>query len=401
MLKIKKDKEVVNLKQILELFKLNKKFLIIFVCIIELVVIVSTFILPYEYEAASTTLPQKQESGGSLSNFLQSVAGGITLGGSVGGTQSQVMAEVLRSRSVAKLITESLKLYNKPQFKDIPKEDIIDLIRNSIIVEVERSGLITVRVSIKTEWFPNSSDKDTAKILVANLSNSAIRSLDKIIRGKNILNSHNSRLYIETQLEHYRKNLDSLDEIIESFQLDNKVLALDEQTKSIIAQGAYLASNVIKTEIELTLAKQEYESDSPIIKAFQQSIQTLRNQLTKVQSGSLFGSDAVSLPLIQVPKLYRLYANLIRDKKILEQVTLYLETQKHQEAIQEEKDIPLIEPLDEAVPPKRQVSPSKKLMVILGFIISAFFGCLTVFSYALIKGSLYLRKDVVINPIRD
>jgi uncharacterized protein involved in exopolysaccharide biosynthesis len=97
------SKEEFTFQKIFQTLKFNKKFLGLFIASGMILVILYSFIMPYEYKAVATLLPPKDNgSGGGLSSFLQSVSGGGIVLGSLGqSNQSQVFAEILKSRSVA------------------------------------------------------------------------------------------------------------------------------------------------------------------------------------------------------------------------------------------------------------------------------------------------------------
>lgn len=77
-----------------------------------------------------------------------------------------------------------------------------------------------------------------------------------------------------------------------------------------------------------------------------------------------------AIPLEKVPSLIREYANLLREQKILEQVAIFLETQKYTETIQEATEIPGVDVLDYPTIPLSHSSPNRKILLIFTFIFS-------------------------------
>ena len=84
----------------------------------------------------------------------------------------------------------------------------------------------------------------------------------------------------------------------------------------------------------------------------------------------MFKNDNFSIPFSDIPELMREYTALYRDKKIYEQVLLYLETQSHQDALQASRDISQVEMLDFPNLPEIPTAPHKTLMVVLAFMVS-------------------------------
>jgi uncharacterized protein involved in exopolysaccharide biosynthesis len=384
-----------TLLNLFKLVKYHKKFFISFVAISLIIVGLYSYIMPQEFHSVGTILPQQQSDRSSgLSTFLQSMSGaGNLLIGSTGQTsQLQVFAEILRSRTVASYIVDSLDLMKYPNFKGLSKNELSQLIKSMLDITVERSGIIIVTAAISTPYFPKQENIESAKALASKIANTAISGLDYVIRQKSITTAKKTRLYIENELEKYDKRLDSLENILEEFQSKNKVLLLEEQTNAILSQSVSAGTELSKAQIDLSIAEQEYEPNSPTIKSYRKIVDFLKNQYGKIQQGGLTTNDEFSIPLSKIPKLYRDYIDLSRDRKIIEQVILYLETQRHQEAIQEQRDIPLVEPLDLALKPETRYAPNRKLMILVGLVISTFFAIALISIYGMIKGQIYLKK---------
>jgi tyrosine-protein kinase Etk/Wzc len=387
-------KEEFSLKSIFNLCKMHKKFLILFIGIIVVLTGVYSFIIPQKFTATTTVLPPEDEgTSGGLSGFLQSISGGISLGGMSKGLKIELYLEMLTSRSVAEYIVNECNLTQYEDFKIGNKNILYDMVRNLLEVEANRSGLMIISTTIKTPYFPNSKDKIFAAELAAKISNAAIEGLDYINRKKSSIKAKKKKEFISRILVENKKMLDSVDMEMEKFQKENKLVAIDEQTQAILENIVGVGVELSKAEVELGIISQEFEPASPIVKAYERQVEDLAKQYEKTQSGGLIPTDKFSIPLDEVPTLLRKYTNLLRDQKILTQVILYLETQKYQEAIQEESDILTVQALDEAFPPYRKSSPSRLIMLFISFFISSFLGISYIIIKALKKGNLYIEKE--------
>jgi uncharacterized protein involved in exopolysaccharide biosynthesis len=363
------------------------------------ITVIYSFIMPQTFKAKTVLMPPQKESsgGGGLSGFLQSLGGGgmpdISIPGVGGSSNKQLLfASVLKSRSIAKYVTDSLGLRQNPMFRGIEDEVLYNLLIESINVEVEKSGLLTVEVTVGTGFFPGGKDARGAAELSSQIANKSIEALNFIVKSKNIISAQKTKKYIEKALLEFRFKLDSVERALQEFKVKNKILELDAQTKAILEQAVDVGSELTKAEIELNLAEQEYDNNAPKVKLAESSVDVLRDQYKKIQSGGITTTDAFSIPLEKIPELERIYTSLVRDQKILTQVLLYLSTQKHQEAIQVERELPVIESLDEAIVPDKRYSPSRGIMVILATIISLTLAIIYVFADAVNRGRLYIRK---------
>ncbi|MER3327933.1 MAG: hypothetical protein RIF34_00030, partial [Candidatus Kapaibacterium sp.] len=247
------------------------------------------------------------------------------------------------------------------------RQDVIGYIPTLFEVEVEKSGIIVLSGLVPTGYLPNDKEKQAAAELSYKLTNIAIDALNEVLIEKNSSTARNSRMYVENEIEKYKIQLDSVSTELEKFQSENKVLALEEQTTAIVSQVMELNSLLTETKIKLNLAKIQYAENSPQITALQSQVDFLQRQSNELQAGN---DDEFSISLNKVPNLTRKYLELFRDKTIFMSVLTYLETQKHQEAIQEEKDIPVVQVLDTAIQPKNKFSPSRGKILFISLFVS-------------------------------
>lgn len=395
---MKKNIEEINSQEfsistVYNLVKYHKKVFFIIVGVITLIVGIYSFILPEEFESTATIIPPEDAGTvGGLTSFLQTLSGGISIGGVNQPSRIQLFQEYLKSREVAKTIVDTLKLRNHPWF-DVPNEELLYWNVSQLLkVEIKRSGLIQITTRIATPYFSSKKDEEEAKKLSADIANAAIASLDILNQRKTISKAKRKRQFIERMLIEKKAVLDSIDTQLELFRQKNKIIEIDEQSKVILGSAVTVGAELAKAEIEFSLKQQEYEPNSPMLKPYKEKVDNLRKQYQKIQRGGISSGDDFSIPLNEVPTLIREYTNLMRDQKILESVNMYLETQRYQEAIQEQSDVPTVEPLDKAHPPMLRASPNRKIMILLAFLVSSIFTVTGIIIYGFRKGQIYLKK---------
>lgn len=387
------DNKTLNLSELIKIFKNEKKTIIsIAASGIALALLYLFLVAPTAYQASSSILPPKQAESGGLSSLLQNMGGGaISLGGLGGGSgnaQMQVFSDILKSNNAAIIIGDICKLKEKKHFKELKHEEYLKAIKDMFDNTVEKSGVISINTEMKTGLFPSAEDKAEAAKISADVANAALTALDSIVRNRVVSGAKRSKNYVIKALAEYRAKLDSVETSLENFQKKNKILKIEEQTEALVKQAIDVGVELAKSESELNLAKTEYSKNSSVVKQLESKTSFLRNQYSKVQTGGLTGNDAFAIPFKNIPSLTREYVDLFRDKKIYEQVLLYLETQRHQEAIQESKDIPIVEPLDRATIPEVQTAPKKRVSMILATFLSACIAFGYVSFKALYKGRL-------------
>lgn len=368
-------REHIKLKELIALFIKHKKFLFYFVGIFTIIVFLYTLICPREYEAYTSILPPEKSNTPGISSMLSSFAGGaLSLANIDQSAKTVLYTEMLKSRQVASYIAEKLNLKEHRLFKKLNRDDMLYEILALMDVSNNRSGIIYVNVVLKTPFFSNKKEKAETAKLASDIANYAYIALDSINKSITSSSAMQKKEFIERVLLEKQLELDSIDRELEKYQKENKVLSIDKQTQAIVTNAITIGSELAKAEIELNIMLQEYEQSSPTVRIQKEKVANLKNQYNRIQSGGLTSTDEFSIPLQNIPNIIREYTNLLREQKILEQVNIYLETQKYQEAIQSQNDVSIIEQLDYAEPAIEPISPRLIPTTILGFVLSIFIG---------------------------
>jgi len=377
------------IKLLVSKWKLITVFLILFISLL----IVLSYIIPQKYETYSSLLPSTSKgSATGFASIMEDIGGAsLPFSGLGGGQNPKIFTDILLSRTVAKYVTDSCHLVKRMKWEG-PVVKLYGLITDRLEVNVKTNGVIFISTHTETPFFPSSEDSDSAAVLVANIINTAVEGLHKINREKTVSNAKKKRILIEKILTRKKFDLDSIDRVIENFQRENKVMSLKDQTKAILDNAITVGSALAEAEIELNLMKLEYDRKSAIVKGYEDNFEKLKEQYKRTQRGGIIPDDDFSIPLNEVPELIRVYTNLLREQKILEKVIAFLETQKYQETIQEESDIPTVQVLDEAIPPIERSSPNRKLVVVLGLLIGLLFISTYFIANAILKGNLYVKN---------
>lgn len=379
----------IHLNTILKILKVDFKKFISIVIGLNIILIGYSFIMPQTYSSELTIMPPKSSSGGGgLSSFLQNLGGGaLSLGGIGEDDQSKLFADVLKSRNVSQKIISELELDTLDFFKELSDLALNAEVSRILETKVEKSGIIKLNCNFSTTYFANQEEIEFVKKLVKEITNSFAKSLDEILKEKNNSSAKQSRLYIDGEINKYRIKLDSISAELQNFQEEHKILEIEEQTKAVVTQAIEIGTQLIEYENELNLAMIQMNPNSNQVQVLRNQVEMIKKQAKRIQEGGL-NDDGFSLPLSKVPELARRFTEIYRDREIIEKVLLYLETQKHQEMIQEEKDVPVIEILDYAYEPEIRSSPKRSLMLLIGTIIFAIVAFIYIIISAYYKGRL-------------
>jgi uncharacterized protein involved in exopolysaccharide biosynthesis len=320
------------------------------------------FIYPVSYRATVTVLPPEQNTGmGGLGTLLGTQDLSSLITGGFSNANSQLYMEILKSRSAAEYVVKKHKLmayYGEDNVYEAAKDLIDDL-----EVNINKEGILSLSVETKTSFMPLLfGGTDNAKKFSAVLSNSYIEALDKINREKLSSKAKQARQYIEAQLKTTKLQLDSVENRLMVFQKSNKAISLPEQVNAAIQAAAELKTEIVKTEIELGLMQSNLREDNRALIALKNKLDELKGQYGRME----MGNQDYLVAFREVPELGRELASLLREVKIQNEVYIMLQQQYYKEKIQETRDIPTVEILDEAIPPLKASGPRVIFSSVMG-----------------------------------
>lgn len=320
-----------------------------------------TFFYPLTYNSTASILPPEGKKGLGLGNLL---AGQEDLSGLLDGASnasSQLYMEILKSRNAALYVVKKHNL--KKYFNTSTDFAAAQRLSNRLNLNLTKEGIITISVEVNSSFMPLVFDNlDSLKKFSAALSNSYVEALDLINREKISSKAKRAREYIEKELLNTKGHLDSVETLLSSFQKTNKTVSLPEQIKASIESAAQLKTEIVKAEIDLNTAQNNLKEGNPALQGIRDKLQTLKNEYNKFN----MGNEDYLLTFKDVPDIGKQLASLMREVKVQNELYVLLQQQYYKEKIQENRDIPTIEVLDEAIPPLSPSSPRTVFSSILG-----------------------------------
>lgn len=364
------NNEELTYKYIINQILYFKARIISIISISILLLLIYAFIMPRTFQSSATILPsEKGSSSGNLSSFLQSIGNIPMAAGQLGKqNENQLISKVFLSRDVLSRVIDELSLDTLKRFSGFLNTDLINFIADNISIELDKSGILEVSYLNSTSYFSNDYEQKYIALESQIILQSLINNVNQVFVQKNISDSKKSRIYLEKELDRYKKRLDTVSRAMEEFQIKNNILDIEEQVSAIVKQAIEINTELAMLKTKLNLVRMEFDESSTKVRMLRNQVEFLEQQSINLQKGQNIES-AFSIPLSNVPSIAREYADIFRDREVLEKVIVYLETQKHQEAIQENKDTPIISVLDEPNIPEKRHSPKISLMIIGGFII--------------------------------
>ena len=327
------------------------------------------FIYPHTYRSTAVLLPpEKNTSILGLSSLLSQQNMTSLLSPSLSNASSQLYAEILKSRSASLFVIKKLNIQNEYDEKNI--NEAANKLSKDISVELTKEGLIKLSVEYSSKFFPLFiDDLNQRKNFSAILTNTFVEALDHINNDKISTRSKKARIFLESQIKQTKSVLDSVELKLQDFQKKNKTISLPDQLKASIESAAKIKAEISQTEIELGLLRYNVQVDDKIFQSVLKKLEQLKEQYKKIESEN----EDYLLNFNLIPQLGRELTELYRELKIQNEVYSFLQQQYYKEKIEENRDLPTVEVLDPAVPPKRPVSPRIFFGSILGGIFAFFF----------------------------
>ncbi|HOJ04169.1 MAG TPA: Wzz/FepE/Etk N-terminal domain-containing protein [Bacteroidota bacterium] len=359
---------------------------------VTVVMLVYVLIMPQTFTSTVTLLPPQKDQGSmNLGSLLQGASSlpmfdiGSSLG--FGGRPSDVFGEILKSQSVA----ESLIVqHDLARFFGVPEGEsyrhAIKPLAESSEIDINKNGLIRVSVTLGTGFFASAADIDSVKRLAAAVANDYVLWLDRVNRDKLVSSARNSRRFIEEELGRTQAELDSAYARLVQFQRENKSVFLEKQMEAALTGAADIREKLTKARVELGVARRDFAEHSRVVAQLQSQIEELSRQYAAMASGSA-GED-YAVPFQRVPEVAREMAGLMRDVKILEQVILFLSQQYYEDRVQEARDTPTVQVLDQATPAIQRTSPRRAAFMLM----TVFVALLASVGYVMLSTWLRTRR---------
>jgi len=343
-----------TLQDIIHLLLINWRDILKYTIGSAIIIFLYLFLIsPITYNAPVTILPPPEtDQMSGLGSLISGSGVGDFLTGKFAPGNSQLFLQILKSRTAAEYV---IRKNNLLEFYGEDSEyEVIKKLKDDLELDLSKEGIITLSLRVSTGFLPLVfSDKDSVKVLAAKISNSFVEALDSINKEKISYRAKRSREYIEAQLKQTKSELDSAEINLMEFQQKNKTISLPEQLTTSIESAAKLKAEIVNTQIEIGLLEPNSRPDNKTLLGLKKKLSQLNEEYEKFD----IDSDDYLVAFSDVPELGMQLSKLLRNVKIKNEVYLLLQQQFYKEKIQENRDVPTIDVLDEAIPPEIQSSP--------------------------------------------
>jgi tyrosine-protein kinase Etk/Wzc len=358
---------------------LRKRTVVKIVLAASVFMFVYVLIMPQTFTSTVSLLPpQKEQNMFAMNSLLQGSQSmpALDIGASLGfgARPSDLFVEILKSHTVA----DSLILHEKLDSffgigEGMDRRHALEPLQEATDIEVNKNGVIRISVSFATGYFAFGREPDSIRNFAARVANQYVVWLDRVNREKLVSRARNSRIFIEQEVKRTQADLDSLFVKFVEYQQAHRSVFIDKQMEAALAGATSLREKLMDAQVELGIKKKDFAQGGKVIEQLQSQIDQLSKQYNAMSTGEGKQTGDYFVPFANVPSVTRDIGNFTRQVRVLEQVIAFLRQQYYQDRVQEVRDVPTVQVLDQAVPAIKRTSPHRALWMLMTVFFSTLF----------------------------
>ena len=330
----------------------NRKFIILVTGVASVIAVIITLLISNWYKATVVILPPSKESNPFATMRL---LGDLGLGDVLSTTQDQDrLLSILKSHTLLRDL--AVKFDFQKKYETDSMEETIKALSENLMIGLEKEMQISV----------SFLDRDQDK--VADYANYIVDCLDSLNIYLSTSKAAENRRFIEARVNEVIDSLKVLENDLSAFMKTEGILSIEDQIEVGVKNAAELKADIMRKEIELAIASNTYNPESPVIGKLKQELKSYRQAYDEFFEEN--SSDNLIPDFTKVPELSMRYKRLERQIEYYIKLLEYLAPQYESAKIEEAKDIPMIQVLDHAVRPEKKDRP-RRSRIVLGIFILA------------------------------
>jgi uncharacterized protein involved in exopolysaccharide biosynthesis len=337
----------INLLDLLIALGQEKWTLIVVTFLAAITGVVISLMTPATFVSRTSIMPSQQSGGGGAGlaslGSLTGLAGLGALSNMTAGMKSsdEMFIALMRSYSVQSSLIEQFKLKERYGARNM-EEARLALSQNVAILAEKKSGIL----------FVDAQDKDPE--FAAQLANAQVKELNVILSRLAVTEAQQRRSYYEQQIVKTQTRIPQLELELKDAQQNSGV-----EVASLLSEAGTLPGQIAAKELQIQVLSRFAGGLNPDLKRLAVEISALRAQMARYElSKPGQASENGKATLIQ--KATQAYNTLKIQEALLDGFVKQLELAKVDEA----KEGPVIQVVDEAKPPEMRSKPERRKMVI-------------------------------------
>ena len=370
-----------SIKDYAKLLKKWQKNIIVNICVITIVTVVLSLIMPKTFTAVAVLMPPQSTSGNTFQS--DSVNPLIPLSGLFGNftDESMNLISIVQSRTVMEKVITKFNLIEFYKVDNI--EEALEELEDAAEFEIEEEGTIRISISVGTGWLHFNEEEIVAKQLCADIANTFVSELDELNKKLSVERASFHRKFIEERYLQNVKDLHAAEDKLKNFQETNDLVSINDQTAAVIESASIIKQKILLDQIQLEIYKDAFNPEHSKLEQLKKEIEEFKFKLNELQNGSINESsgDKLFLAIDDIPDLGLTHLRLQRELEIQTELFKFLTMEYEEAKIEEAKDIPTVQVLDVAKVPERKSKPRRVLLVISILLVCLIGNSLVIITY--------------------
>ena len=211
--------------------------------------------------------------------------------------------------------------------------------------------------------------------LSADITNYIVRLLNEKLIELRTEKSKNNRIFLEDRVAEIRSNLTNSEDSLMQYQEQSGILAAEDQMRGLIETYTKLETELITKQIEQSIIEKLRGKNSPQFETVNMEVIEYEQRLEEMKRKG--GPSGLIPALNSLPERVINYFRLLREVEINSAILEFILPLYEQAKIEEKKDIPTLQVIDDAIPPAKKSYPPRTIITLVitfsVFIIAFFF----------------------------
>ena len=312
------------------------------------------FFIEKQYDATATIIPNGQSPLTGVSSLVKNISNVLPVG--LGNINQE----------------SELDLYNTVIYSRTSMENLINQFDLKTLYKIKKTGeavkiirkIITTKVTMENAFEITTRTKTPQ--LASDMTNYIVDHLNKKIIELNVSKSKENRMFLEKRFLEIKENLAKSENILKKYQNQMGILNATDQMKFTLEAYSKLESELASKQIEYRVLNKIYGSNSSNVVSSRIALNEYKRKLENLKKGKDQNSTLIGLD--SLPEIALDYYRLFRDVKINEEMLHFILPLYEQSKFEEQKDIPILQIVDPAIPPEKKAFPPRTLFA--GFMAS-------------------------------
>jgi len=324
------------------------------------------FLIEEQFDSTALLVPAEDASLGGIAGLIGGLGANLPFDIGAGSSPEMNMYNtIIYSRTNLQRIIDEfdlLKVYElSPEIKGY-KEIALKALAGSI--EASETEFSAYEIKVRA----NSPQ------LAADITNYIVLLLNEKLIQLRTEKSKNNRIFLEDRVAEIRSNLTHSEDSLMQYQEQSGIIAAEDQVRGLIETYTTLETNLITKQIEQSIIEQLRGKNSPQFETVNMEVIEYEKRLEEMKRKG--GPSGLFPALNSLPKQVINYFRLLREVEINSKILEFILPLFEQAKIEEKKDIPTLQVIDNAVPPAKKSYPPRTiitLVITFGVFITTFF----------------------------